>query len=249
MAQRLVTTCLKIVNRRSIGECPEVSDGDFSREPGTAGPGVHATPGKRILYFADPMCSWCWGFSPVLAEIVRGYGARASVRLVVGGLRPFTAVPLSDKAKASVRHHWEQVQAATGQPFNFGFFERDGFVYDTEPACRAVVACRNLAPARTLEVFAAVQRAFYVDNQDVTSPETLAEIAGSLGVEAAAFAHTFSLQDVIAETRSDFHATQAFGIAGFPAVVLADDDGYLGLTMGWQPFGNLRPTLEQWIGA
>ena len=29
---------------------------------------------KPILwYFADPMCSWCWGFSPVISEIKKSY--------------------------------------------------------------------------------------------------------------------------------------------------------------------------------
>ncbi|MDH5427723.1 MAG: DsbA family protein, partial [Nitrospirota bacterium] len=26
-----------------------------------------------LIYVADPMCSWCWGFSPVLEEIRRLY--------------------------------------------------------------------------------------------------------------------------------------------------------------------------------
>jgi len=44
---------------------------------------------------------------------------------------------MDDKSKAYVRHHWEQVQESTGQPFSFEFFERDGFVYDTD----ALAAC------------------------------------------------------------------------------------------------------------
>ena len=30
------------------------------------------------------------------------------------------------------------------------YFDRDGFVYDTEPACRAVVTMRRLLPEKTL---------------------------------------------------------------------------------------------------
>ena len=37
-----------------------------------------------------------------------------------------------------------------------------------EPACRAALAVRNLAPAATLGYFAAVQRAFYAEGRDVT---------------------------------------------------------------------------------
>ena len=30
-----------------------------------------------MLYFADPMCSWCWGFNPVMARVREAYGERA----------------------------------------------------------------------------------------------------------------------------------------------------------------------------
>ena len=25
--------------------------------------------GLHFIYFADPMCSWCWGFAPVIEKI------------------------------------------------------------------------------------------------------------------------------------------------------------------------------------
>jgi putative protein-disulfide isomerase len=62
---------------------------------------------KRILYFADPMCSWCWGFSPVIAAIARLSGERAPIRLVVGGLRTGETRPLNARTKAYIRHHWD----------------------------------------------------------------------------------------------------------------------------------------------
>ncbi len=203
---------------------------------------------KRLLYIADPMCSWCWGFAPVMVSIVAGYGARLPMKLLVGGLRPGTTEAMTERARDTVRHHWDQVADATGQPFDFAFFDRDSFVYDTEPACRAVVAVRGLAgQGQALGYFFAVQHAFYAENRDMTDPENLADVAEAQGHDRARFLFAFQSKDVRAETQSDFHAVQAFGIAGFPAVVLGDDDGYQGLTMGWQPFEHVREPLEVWL--
>jgi len=44
----------------------------------------------HLIYFADPMCSWCWGFAPVIAQVRERYGEALPVRLVLGGLRPGT---------------------------------------------------------------------------------------------------------------------------------------------------------------
>ena len=205
--------------------------------------------GKRIFYFADPMCSWCWGFSPVVARIVADYGEHAPVRLVAGGLRVGTTQPMDQHAKAAIRGHWEHVHAATSQPFDFAFFERDGFVYDTGPACRAAVAMRNLVPEQTLAYLEALQRGFYAENRDVTDPAVLASLAEPFCAGAEVFAAVYAAPEVEEATLADFRLTQALGIAGFPAVVLKDEAGLVPLTVGYQPLADLAPALEAWLQA
>ena len=207
------------------------------------------TSGKQVIFFADPMCSWCWGFAPVISAIDAEFGGRAPVRLVVGGLRAGETRPMDEQAKAYIRHHWQQVHSATGQPFDFSFFDRDGFVYDTEPACRAVVAVRNLAPGMTLRYFEAVQRGFYMDSRDVTARDTLSGIAQSLGIDPAVFEAVFSASEISDATRADFNLTHALGITGFPTVVVGDDEAQAFLTIGYRPFDALRPHIELWLRA
>lgn len=141
----------------------------------------------HLVYFADPMCSWCWGFAPALGKIRAAFGDALPVRLIMGGLRPGAASAMTAAAKQEVRTHWEHVRDATGQPFDFGFFDRAEFVYDTDPAARAVVALRRSDPDAALEYFERVQRAFYADNRDVTSAAVLADIAAESGADRDAF--------------------------------------------------------------
>lgn len=209
--------------------------------------GESPASGKQITYVADPMCSWCWGFAPVISAINAAYGDEAPVKLVLGGLRAGETRTMDDKSKAYVRHHWETVREKTGQPFTFDFFERERFVYDTEPACRAVVAARNLLPNAALDYFEGVQRSFYVDNRDVTDPETLGDIATSVGIDPSAFELVFNAPEILDATKSDFALSQALGISGFPAIVLKDDAGMALLTIGYQPFQSLKPHLELWL--
>ena len=111
---------------------------------------VAAAPPRHLIYFADPMCSWCWGFSTVIDHILHSFSGRLAVRLVMGGLRPGVSEPMSDDDKVRTRLHWEQVETASGQTFNFDFFQRKAFVNNTEPACRAVVAARRLVPEKAV---------------------------------------------------------------------------------------------------
>src|SRR6056297_315962 len=105
-----------------------------------------ATDRPALVYLADPMCSWCWGFSPVIEQIVEQYGDEARIRVLAGGLYPGTTEPMTHHFKAAVREHWQHVNRRAGQPFDFGFFDRDRFVYDSEPPCRALVTVREHHP-------------------------------------------------------------------------------------------------------
>jgi putative protein-disulfide isomerase len=211
--------------------------------------GMDQLPAKRILYFADPMCSWCWGFSPVIADIARACGERVPIRLCVGGLRAGETRAMDDRAKAYVRHHWEQVETCTGEPFDYAFFERQEFVYDTEPACRAAVAARSLAPEATLGYLAAVQHAFYAENRDVTREEVLTDVAAALGLSRDDFVAVYRAPEVAEATRADFALAQALGIGGFPTVLLQNDKQLTVLSAGYQPFVGLEPQLRAWLGG
>ena len=94
----------------------------------------------HLIYFADPMCSWCYGFSPVMEDIRRAFGRALPVRLVMGGLRPGTETPMTQEAKDSLRGHWTHITEATGLPFGGAVLDDPGFLYDTDPAARAVHA-------------------------------------------------------------------------------------------------------------
>lgn len=207
--------------------------------------------GRHLVYFADPMCSWCWGFSPAIAAIQAKFGDALPIRLVLGGLRPGTVKPMDGRDREEVRGHWEHVRDASGQPFDFAFFDRARFVYDTEPASRAVVVLRRQGMSFGLAALRRIQSAFYAENQDVTDAGTLAILASELGLDADAFRADFAAEAALRETWSDFEIAQSAGVRGFPTLIAGTDDGgrYALLTHGFQPVARIVPALERWLAT
>ncbi len=203
---------------------------------------------NQLIYFADPMCSWCWGFSPAIEAVRARFGDPLPVRLIMGGLRPGTTEVMDDNAKRSIREHWEHVHEASGQPFDFDFFDRDGFVYDTEPACRAVVAARGLAGNGAFRLLARLHRAFYQETRDVTDRNVLCDVAAEAGLDRDGFAAAFDAEATRTETRTDFAISQRSGISGFPTLVLGNDqEGYGVVTVGYQPGERVTAVIEGWL--
>lgn len=205
-------------------------------------------PGPHLVYFADPMCSWCWGFSPAIAAIEQEYGEALPVRLILGGLRPYTTEPMDRETMQQRRSGWARVAEASGQPFDPAFFDRDSFVYDTEPASRAVAVIRRRSMADALEAMRRIQRAFYAERQDVTQTDVLAAIAESMGFERAAFLEDFESEAARAETRQDFAISQQVGINGFPTLIAGRgrDNQYELITNGFQPAARVLDIVQAW---
>jgi putative protein-disulfide isomerase len=204
---------------------------------------------KHFVYFADPMCSWCYGFSPVIGALAEHFAGRLPVRLVMGGLRAGNTQSMRPQDKDYIRGAWTRVGEASGQPFDFSFFDREGFVYDTEPACRAVVTMRRLRPERALAYMAAIQRAFYAGNQDVTQTPVLASLAESAtGVDSTTFTSEFLGSETRNETFRDFLTSQQAGVQGFPCLVAGNEaEGYAQVTNGFRPIDGLPEAIEAWL--
>ena len=203
---------------------------------------------KQLLYFADPMCSWCWGFSPVISGLAELHAGELPIRPIMGGLRIGNDKVMSQEAKDEIREHWEHVHEGTGQPFNFDFFDRDDFIYDTETPCRAVVTARGVEPGGALSLLARLHQAFYAENQDITDRDTVIALAVDDGLDEATFVTTFDSDEAKQVTAGDFALTQKLGIAGFPTLLAGSYKDKFGLvTTGYRPLEDLAGPIAEWL--
>ncbi|HXF46588.1 MAG TPA: DsbA family protein [Burkholderiaceae bacterium] len=181
-----------------------------------------------LVYVADPMCSWCYGFAPELHALQERL-PQVPVVVVTGGLRAFNTQRMDAQLKDFLRHHWEEVAQRSGQPFSHALLERDDFVYDTEPACRAVVTVREHDARLALPMLHAVQRAFYAAGLDVTRGEVLADVYAELcarepsDFDPTAFYAAWAGDAMKQATLRDFEMTQEWGIRGFPTLIAVRD--------------------------
>ncbi|HTT10048.1 MAG TPA: DsbA family protein [Burkholderiaceae bacterium] len=185
---------------------------------------------RLLVYIADPMCSWCYGFGPELDALCAHF-PDVPLHLVTGGLRAYNTRVLDRALAQTLGHHWDEVHRQSGQPFSRALLEREDFVYDTEPACRALVAVRENAAPLALPMMFAVQRAFYAQGRDVTRAEVLADVYAAVCADAmdsefdpTAFSAAFASEATREATRNDFGLVQEWGIRGFPTLLAVQDE-------------------------
>ena len=186
---------------------------------------------REVIYVGDPMCSWCWGIAPQLDDL-RG---RLDVpfRIVTGGLRPGPDAKPIELLTGFLSAEWTRIAKATGQPFDHSLLQRPDWIYDTEPACRAVAVMRSLDEARAWPLFKRIQRAFYAEGVLTTTAEAFPPLVAEVGGDPDAFARAYGSPEYAGAAWADFSTVREWGITSFPSVVArVGDQGHL-LTIGY----------------
>jgi len=172
----------------------------------------------QLVYVFDAYCGWCHGFS----DTMRAVAARhpdVPVEVVSGGL--FTGsrqVPIREFGYIPDAN--AQISEVTGASFGEAYqslVAEGSFVMDSQAAARGLAALRQAAPARAVELAAAVQNAFYLDGLSLSDPRTYRTIASAAGLDADAVVAAFHSGHAAAE--GDFERTARLGVSGFPTLL------------------------------
>ncbi|MFT5287655.1 MAG: putative protein-disulfide isomerase, partial [Planctomycetota bacterium] len=194
----------------------------------------------QLLYVTDPMCSWCFGFAPVIAKVKAQLADGVGFRLVLGGLAPDSDEPMEANMLAYVQQAWRAVTARTGVEFNHEFWEQHHPKRSTWPACRAVLA----AGERGELMFEAIQRAYYVDARDPSDKATLIAIAGQLGLDRQAFEQALDSAETKQLLAEEFKLRDQIGANSFPSLGLQRDGEFELLASGWNDEASLFALLR-----
>jgi putative protein-disulfide isomerase len=205
----------------------------------------------NLIFVADPMCSWCYGFGKELTQLTGAF-PEFPLQIVVGGVRAGDTEVMSEDMRQFRLSHWARVEKLSGLVFNRkAFLALKDFVYDTEPVCRAFVTARKLAPTMDqLNLFRRLQDAFYVDGKDTTDGEVLASVAAEALTQAGfairpqVFFDTWNQAATIAETRADFIKARQWGVSSFPQLLLETNGQLHSVAPGYAAFPELMRNLE-----
>lgn len=173
-----------------------------------------------IVYVGDPMCSWCWGIAPQIDELQLRC-PDLPLHVVLGGLRVGPgAEEMTDELAEYLTAHWLEVEMLSRQPFDHSILQRRDWIYDTEPACRAVAAMREVDEERAWPLFKRLQRAFYAEGRTLTDPDVFRELVAEIGGDVERFDKTFRAEASREAVWADFGAAAEWGISAFPTVLV-----------------------------
>ena len=220
-----------------------------------------------VTYFTDPACPWAYSASPSHTTLRWRYGEQLRWTFVMIGLT-------EDASKDAADGY-----TPTGLALGFKRFRRFGMPFQvtpkarlsaTGPACRAIIATRQMSPALEIASLRALQFSEFTTTGILDDPDNLRSVLGGVeGLDGGAVVERIDDPEVVAAYEAD--RARARAAAGSPTEFqgkAANSDGAVRYTApslifdgpdgrrleagGFQPIeaydvviANLDPTLER----
>lgn len=187
-----------------------------------------------LFYVYDPMCSWCWAFSPVWSRLklllhdneatLSTSGSPITIEHVTGGLAPDSDQPMPEPLRQRLQGAWRKIQQVVpGTEFNFDFWENCEPRRSTWPACRAVLAAKFLDSRLEQQMITSIQEAYYLQARNPSDIDTLVSLAENIGLSASAFEQQLLDEQTETLLQQNLQLAQQLGVSGFPSLVLFTD--------------------------
>lgn len=187
-----------------------------------------------LFYIHDPMCSWCWGFRPVFERLRQGLPPEVEVRRLLGGLAPDDAHAMPPAMRSSLQDTWRRIaESIPGVRFNFDFWSSCEPRRSTWPACRAVIAARDLLPGSEERMILAIQQAYYLEARNPSDRQTLTALATDLGIDASGFSDSLESTRTQSRLADEIHVARAMQATSFPSLRLQTRDALTPITVDY----------------
>lgn len=203
----------------------------------------------KLYYVYDALCGWCYGMSPVMQQLYDTYKDTLDFEVLSGGMiRGSNIKPISGMADY-IRQVAPRLQETTGVELTKAYHEqildKGTYLSNSEPPAIALHILKELHPDKQVPLAGAIQRTHFVDGKDLNEVETYLPVAEQFDMDEATFREKFEDKNYKAKAEEEFAQVQAWGIQGFPAVVLQKDEKYYLLARGYQNYEQLAATIEQ----
>jgi 2-hydroxychromene-2-carboxylate isomerase len=149
----------------------------------------------------------------------------------ITGQQPLVNVPMkSDYAKRD----FVRTSRLHGLPFRYP----DRFPINTVGAARAFYWVHDQEPQQARAFARALYRAYFVENRDMSTPETLLDVARAQGIDAGALAKALEDPALKERTKREVDGAIAAGVFGSPFFV-ANGEPFWGV--------DRMPMMEDWV--
>jgi len=176
---------------------------------------------SQLYYLHDPMCSWCWGFSPTWNKVKEALEDKVKVTYLLGGLALDNDEDMTLQTQDYVQSNWRRIEEKIpGTKFNYDFWIKCKPRRSTYPACRAVISARLQNSDCETSMISAIQKCYYINVQNPSNEDVLVSLAIELGLDAEKFQLDLRSEKVNKMLLAEISLAKSLGMSRMPSLSL-----------------------------
>lgn len=202
-----------------------------------------------LIYVMDPLCGWCYGFSPVMQRVYDTYKEKAHFEVITGGMitgneiGPIGVIaPFLKKATAQVTQH-------TGAEFSPKFLdtiltEGTQILTSVEPSI-AVQLCKTKKPDSIFSFLTALHKEIYINGLKTANIKDYSRLFREMGFDESIFINDLKNKKFLTMAQQDFRKAVSLGVESYPALLIRSKEGVKVIARGYVHWNQLYFQLQQ----
>jgi putative protein-disulfide isomerase len=208
----------------------------------------------KLIYVYDALCGWCYGFSPVIREFYDRHTTADSATpltfaVLSGGMMTGNRVRPVAESMGYIQQAYKTVEERTGVRFGEAYLnnllQAGTYLSDSQPPGQAMTLFKQHLPHRAVEFAGTLQTALYYDGIDLNQPENYGPLVEPYGLNPTDFITHLNDEAISRATLAEFEQVAAWGIGGFPSVILDTGTQLLLVARGYLPLDALESAVNQ----
>lgn len=202
----------------------------------------------KLIYIYDALCGWCYGFTPVIEELLNHFSGEMETEVLSGGM--FLSAnrrPASAMQKYISEAH-TQVEAITGVQFGKAFLEdylHTDDIMDSENPAVALTVFKQYLPSKALSFAHDMQLALNYEGRSLNDDDTYRHLLTKYQLSVDEFLDKMKDDSNRYDTVQEFNQVEQWGITGFPAAILDDGKEYFLIAKGYTPLEQLLEVISK----
>ncbi len=202
-----------------------------------------------IYYIQDPLCSWCYGFQPVLNELYQSFKDKLEFKVLSGGLFQNQKSSASADFRSYMDNNYTDVVKSTGIKFGIGFtqhtFRSSSAEFISDYPSLAITVFKSFDTPFNLRYTLDVQNAIFFEGIEPNDVKHFAYLALSYGVNTSEFVSRYESSDFLHHTYEEYFLTAKLGVTKFPSLLIQHNEKLQTLNSGFTSLQELYSKISE----
>ena len=205
----------------------------------------------QIIYVFDPLCGWCYGFSPVIKKAYDTYKEKADFKVITGGMVIGDQIGPIGKISEFLKGATARVTQRTGAVFSSLFLdtiltEGTQILSSMEPSI-AVQICKQQQPDRLFEFISALHTDIYVHGLKTAIAKDYGRLAEKMNFDIKNFINDIQNEKYKILAQEDFQNGNALNVDSYPAVLMRYKGEFRVISQGYVDWEELSKKISNAI--